>query len=201
MPTLPTPGAPEPEVIGKADSWGGLAREDTETEGEPLLPPRTPLGGDENGGSSVEELRRALAEIRARNSELQKRLDARPIVYQFAPGDGADCTDLSMEDLGRGDIEDSTADEAGGAAGPNGSSSSGAGLQRWARRASRHAVRGAKRLRRQRHVRCVEQWLRRATLRLLQEPLLLWLFYVHVVILWVAELRHQASPRPAPLCP
>jgi len=165
-----------------------------------LLPSRKDEVSACDGNSSVEDLRRSLAEVRKRNAELQKRLDARPIVYQFAPGDGADCTDLGAEELGGGDdLEDSAVDEAGGNPGPGGppAAAAGAGWRRLGRRAARRVVRGARLLRRQRHVRSSEQWLRRITHRILQDPLLLWFFYLHLLVLWFVEIRRHTLARPA----
>lgn len=166
-------------------------------EGEPLLAKQIgkPLDAEEKprvadvGGQRVKELQSRVAELEVQNLALNRRLDARPIVYQFSP----------LGDEGEEEEADASVEvvEDGGVAA---SGSDGVGWQTRARNSvswcKRQLGRGFRACRRQPCTKSVERPLKTFTKILLRRPLLLWLFYAHLLMLYVVEIWRQSLSRP-----
>jgi len=70
-----------------------------------------------------------------------------------------------------------------------------AGARRAIRRCPRRTMRCLAACRRQHFVGLAEKQLRSFTRQMLQRPLLLWLFYIHVAVIWTVEIYRQAVNR------
>merc|ERR1711920_754511 len=121
-----------------------------------------------------------VAELEAQIAELKKKLDARPIVFQFAGADGADGAMTEVED----DMTEAEDAEAGG--------SNASGCSYKTKRCCRRSCRCINRCRKLRCIRCVEQRLRLFLQILSQRPLLMWLFYLQLIICWSLEISRHA---------
>merc|ERR1719215_2247414 len=107
-----------PTVIGKAgleeerstpqaaDTLGDEEAGDEEAERESLLP----AAADAPKKAKSKDPKSRVAELEAQLTELKKKLDARPIVFQFAGADGADGAMTEVE----GDMTEAEDAEAGG---------------------------------------------------------------------------------------
>mmetsp|Transcript_10034 Transcript_10034/g.23622 ORF Transcript_10034/g.23622 Transcript_10034/m.23622 type:complete len:255 (+) Transcript_10034:1-765(+) len=166
-------------------------REELERERARLdeVPPPCPepelIGKEaEEAESRLVELEQQLRELQVENSALSRQLSARPIVYQFAP---------LPEDAEQVQAGPSEEDDRGGEP-----QSGGTLLLAWAAAiwCRRRAAQGLTFCRRQRLAQWWEQSLRSFTRSLLQRPLLLWLFYTHVLVLWFLEFWRQAMSAP-----
>jgi len=172
-PTPPPSPGPTPALFGRP------ASEDPEGEGEPLLAAKAA----EHPPDEKQALHARIESLQAQNAALARKLEGRPIVYQFGAGDSAE------EAEGDGPYADEAAGEGTAAQGQAGVAAR-----------CRQALRGARRLRKQKHVHRFEQGLRRLTRELLRRPLLLWLFYAQLIGLWIVEIQRHASPQRGPIC-
>merc|ERR1712039_399432 len=116
-----------------------------------------------------------VTELEGQIIELKKKLDARPIVFQFAGADGGDGAMTEVED----DMTEAEDAEAGG--------STASGCCYMTKRCCRRSCRCINRCRKLRCIRFCEQRLRFFLQILLQRPLLMWLFYVQLIICWSLE--------------
>ncbi|CAK0795471.1 unnamed protein product, partial [Prorocentrum cordatum] len=144
--------------------------------------PSSGLGDDVD--PRVRELLARVHELEGQKSVLSRQLSERPIVYQFGP----DENDPDIND--EYDVE---------AHAPDGASRGLAALSIaticcvvlavcW-----RCIMRSLVVCRRQKPTQLVEKSLRHFTRSLLKRPLLLWLFYLHVMVLWAMEGWRQAA--------
>lgn len=163
----------------------------------------------------VSELRARVLELEEQIANLNRQLQARPIVFQYSGGDDLDDEDV-MEQVEAASAAAAAAaarralggfgrDREGAASGGSlpddfsGSEGRDAGgsplLVAYAAflRCRQHGSHGFRACRRQRVAQTVEKSLRLFTRSLLQRPLLLWLFYAHVLILWMMEGWRQAA--------
>lgn len=197
------PPHPEPMVVGKAApsspgngiSCGSDAQESQLEEGVASQGSFDIGGGDmlsqlENSNAaacgdtdSLLDLQARVQELQERNGALERQLNARPIVYQFGP---------SLDEL-----DDACGEEEDAYTHTNERTM---GLRMfvyvaaiWCRR---RVSRAASQCRRQRLTQSLERTLRSFTRTLLKRPVLLWLFYTHVIALWVIEFWRQAVNRP-----
>merc|ERR1712039_148570 len=120
--------------------------------------------------------------------------DARPIVFQYGP-DPED--DASMHDVEEPEPSDS---EAGNMVVNDDSSSNATAPQQASPSATktcrRRCARGLYACRRQRTAKNLERGMRAFTKMLLRYPLLMWLFYVQLLVVWSLEIWRQAINRP-----
>ncbi|CAE7756362.1 unnamed protein product, partial [Symbiodinium pilosum] len=116
----------------------------------------------------------------AQNMALKRALNQRPIVYQFAPPDaGIDSPDEEAADA-VGQVEEL------------GSAQSITFVGRHvALSCARRCVVVCTQCRKQRWIWGLEHQLRWFTRRVLERPLLMWAFYLHVVVLWCLEAWRQ----------
>jgi len=119
------------------------------------------------------------------NSTLTRQLSARPIVYHFGPSPGD-------EEHNAGGTEEEDVEMAAEPIGQLGLRVFVCVAALWCRRRTLRAV---AQCRKQRVTQSLERSLRSFTRGLLQRPLLLWLFYTHVVALWMIEFWRQAVNR------
>jgi len=142
------------------------------------------------------QLHARVSELEAENAGLKKQLSSRPIVFQFDPllndGYGGAPEDAPDE-------EDPKAEEAGD------SGAGGLSCRMFVYLAlvvcRRRTYRAYASCRRQRTTKTMERSLRQFTRSMLKNPLLLWLFYVHVLVLWIVEFWRQAVSQSMPTDP
>mmetsp|Transcript_136794 Transcript_136794/g.381322 ORF Transcript_136794/g.381322 Transcript_136794/m.381322 type:complete len:698 (+) Transcript_136794:91-2184(+) len=165
---------PEPALIGKAAVYGNAGS----SAGA------SPTAAEE---ARFAQLEARVLELQAENATLTRQLSSRPIVYQFGPlpGDEAE-QGAAYED------DEETVVASGEGGGPRLRVLLYAGAI-WCRR---RTLRGIASCRKQRLAQSLERSLRAFTRSLLQRPLLLWLFYAHVLALWVIEFYRQAVSQP-----
>jgi len=134
----------------------------------------------------VAKLQARVGELEAKNAALQRSLSQRPIVYQFAPPDeGLDPTeDAEPDDDEESQISTACSLMKGGC---------------------RLAIRRCWKLwilcRKLKCMSAGENQLRWFTRRLLEKPFLLWVFYFHVLMLWLIEIWRQALSKPLSMDP
>jgi len=184
---------PAPAVVGKVIVEATDCNDNGATDGS-ISKPETwgdlpsPLGKQVAKDSAIVksegELR--ILELEAQNLDLTRQLNSRPIVYQFAPlpADEVDVDGPLDEDVEVGGAEDT------------GGPSVRVYIYVAAVWCRRRSVRGLSQCRKLRFAQSLERSLRAFTRSLLQRPLLLWLFYVHVFALWVIEFWRQAVSQP-----
>lgn len=145
----------------------------------------------------VAKLQSRLADLEARNEALNRQLNERPIVFQFGPGPPDEEAD-----------ESSVADDAG--LDGDGASAAAVRLSQmgvlslvcfFAGRVHRRLGRAFALFRRQTLAQSLERSLKHFTKSLLQRPVLLWLFYSHLLVLWLIEFWRQAVSAPSALDP
>merc|ERR1711974_370594 len=157
-----------------------------------------------------------LIELEQQNAALLRQLNARPIVFQFAPApdDEDEDDEEAMKPEEHGEEEDAeqpvglarvlTGKSAGGPGGgaevahaaPVASLLCGSSV--WFKRRLKRVF---SLLRKQRQAQNLERVLRTFTRSMLQSPVLLWLFYVHVLVLWFLEAWRQAVSQTLPTAP
>lgn len=164
------------------------------------------LGEDEGKQRSAEvqilEIR--VAELEEQNAAMLRQLNARPIVFQFAPEpeeedddarparqDDVDEEDLAPERLAAtGPLKQANARPPGAdaaAPAPAAAAVLGALVQ-----CSKRSKRCFAALRKQRQAKNLERMLRHFTKSMLKSPALLWFWYAHVLVLWFLEVWRQA---------
>mmetsp|Transcript_35410 Transcript_35410/g.90221 ORF Transcript_35410/g.90221 Transcript_35410/m.90221 type:complete len:458 (+) Transcript_35410:2-1375(+) len=184
--------------------------------------PREPRARVTNALPREKALEVRLAELEEQNDALKRQLNARPIVFQFAPSPDED--DIDDAALDEEEEEDDAAEEAPPAPLPLQGAMNGAEVPRRASNAmmrtdtgggiryaamaygacvwcKRRTKRGFTFFRKLRQAQSLERTLRGFTRKLLQSPVLLWLFYVHVLVLWCIEGWRQAVSQTLPLDP
>jgi len=143
---------------------------------------------DSADGKNDFELR--ILELEAQNNGLTRQLNSRPIVFQFGPSvDDVEGEAVLDDDDENQDVEVPTTESAGV---PSARTYAYVGAI-WCRRKT---ARGLSQCRKFSLTQRLERSLRAFTRSLLQRPLLLWLFYVHVFALWVIEFWRQAVSQP-----
>eukprot|EP00419_Tripos_fusus_P043554 CAMPEP_0172830556 /NCGR_PEP_ID=MMETSP1075-20121228/22346_1 /TAXON_ID=2916 /ORGANISM="Ceratium fusus, Strain PA161109" /LENGTH=484 /DNA_ID=CAMNT_0013672875 /DNA_START=1 /DNA_END=1455 /DNA_ORIENTATION=+ len=183
---------PEPVLIGRAASpetsaagiMNGWAPEEVESissaaEGEPLLASLglTSSGRKKGDQVSIKDLCVRVAELHRENSDLQRELESRP-ANLFGSGD--DLVGVDEESGLRACLEPM---------GPAPDASD------WKGYAKHHAQITLHKVHQHQHVQRVEQQLRIVTRKLLQRPVWLWLFYMQLVFVWLAEFGHLLFAR------
>ncbi|CAE7948200.1 unnamed protein product, partial [Symbiodinium sp. KB8] len=136
-------------------------------------------------------LQARLGELEAQNAALKRSLNQRPIVYQFAPPDaGIDSPDEQGEDDSLLEVEVVSTSQSFSALG-----------QHFAQSLARRCFWFWQHCRKRRWMWGLEQQLRWLTRRILERPFLMWVFYLHVLVLWCLEVWHQALAKPLPADP
>eukprot|EP00927_Polykrikos_kofoidii_P000555 TRINITY_DN10205_c0_g1_i4.p1 TRINITY_DN10205_c0_g1~~TRINITY_DN10205_c0_g1_i4.p1 ORF type:complete len:752 (+),score=199.05 TRINITY_DN10205_c0_g1_i4:249-2504(+) len=174
---------PEATVLGRVQCGG----DDVESRGEDL-----PLLHDgDNGGSqqssadlTVAEFKVRIAALEVQNAKLTRSLGARPIVYQYGPMPGDDVGSAGDDD------ED---DEQAPAANPTGDQLNFGVkalllLRGFFLISRRRTFRVLSKCRKTSPAIAVEKSLRSFTKQLLTRPFMLWLFYIHLVVLWIMAI-------------
>eukprot|EP00439_Symbiodinium_sp_Y106_P029263 s2446_g3.t1 len=172
-----------------------LRQADAESPGPPGPVPAATIG--KVAEAEADETRRPwqlqarLGELEAQNAALKRSLNQRPIVYQFAPPDaGIDSPDEQGEDDTLPEAEVVSTSQSLSAHG-----------QRFAQSLARRCLWFWQHCRKRRWTRGLEQQLRWLTRRILERPFLMWVFYLHVLVLWCLEVWHQALAKPLPADP
>lgn len=137
----------------------------------------------------VAKLQARLGELEAKNAALQRSLSQRPIVYQFAPVDAG--LDLPEEEP----------DDEEAQASASTASTACSLMQGGCRLAMRRCWRLWTLCRKLKCISAAEKQLRWFTRRLLEKPFLLWVFYLHVAMLWFIEIWRQALAKPLAMDP
>lgn len=146
----------------------------------------------------VPQLHARVSELEAENAGLKKQLSSRPIVFQFDPllNDGYGGAPEDAPDEEDPKAEEEAADD---------SSTNGLSWTMFLYLAlvvcRRRMYRTYASCRRQRTTKTMERSLRQFTRSMLKNPLLLWLFYVHVLVLWIVEFWRQAVSQSMPTDP
>lgn len=140
----------------------------------------------------VAKLQARLGELEAKNAALQRSLSQRPIVYQFAPVDAG--LDLPEEP----DDEEAQTSPASTASTAYSAYSL---MQGGCRLAMRRCWRLWTLCRKLKCISAAENQLRWFMRRLLEKPFLLWVFYLHVAMLWFIEIWRQALAKPLAMDP
>ncbi|CAE8713351.1 unnamed protein product, partial [Polarella glacialis] len=190
-----------PTLVGKASSSALLPvacdEEEASSEEQQLLP--------SEGLELVppKALQDKLEDLEAQNAALKRRLDSRPIVYQFAEPDAGvedpEAGSLGAEDEdGDFDFNHPPEEAVSGRLALRGAALS---CRRATRNVARSMVKCAVKCRRQPLVWSLDQQLRWLTRLLLKRPLLMWLFYVQLLALWFTEAYRQAASAPLPTDP
>jgi len=154
---------------------------DLESPAEPPAEPKEKQGLSPQvllAGQAEERLMARLKEVEEENNTMRRQLDGRPIVFQYSPNDGDIPIAPSFQD---------TSDDVL----PVGQLTVGTALLACCRRTAR----GCAWLRKQKLSQTVERFLRGFTQLLLKQPLLLWLFYAQLFVLWLVEFWRQAAGR------
>ncbi|CAE7553837.1 unnamed protein product, partial [Symbiodinium necroappetens] len=187
------------EELRKAEA--DLRQADAESPAPPG-PPQRPLpatiGKDVEEAAEAEAeaetrpwLQARLGELEAQNAALKRSLNQRPIVYQFAPPDaGIDSPDEQGEDDSLLEVEVVSTSQSFSALG-----------QHFAQSLARRCLWFWQHCRKRRWMWGLEQQLRWLTRRILERPFLMWVFYLHVLVLWCLEVWHQALAKPLPADP
>eukprot|EP00435_Cladocopium_sp_Y103_P044621 s1341_g12.t1 len=171
-------------VYGKETLSGELAGDDPEEASE-----RHQLLEADDDTRRVAKLQARLGELEAKNAALQRSLSQRPIVYQFAPVDAG--LDLPEEEP----------DDEEAQASASTASTAYSLMQGGCRLAMRRCWRLWTLCRKLKCISAAENQLRWFTRRLLEKPFLLWVFYVHVAMLWFIEIWRQALAKPLAMDP
>jgi len=134
------------------------------------------------------ELEAQIHELQAQKGGLERQLNSRPIVYQFGPtvdDEDEQCRLLEEEDNATTNIGDNIQERSGMRVITNSAAL-------WCRR---RAARACVKCRKLKLARNVERLFRNFTRALLRSPLLMWMFYVHLLALWFIEFWRQAVDR------
>mmetsp|Transcript_35588 Transcript_35588/g.83174 ORF Transcript_35588/g.83174 Transcript_35588/m.83174 type:complete len:865 (-) Transcript_35588:23-2617(-) len=169
--------APMREENGEAD----------ETEHKPLL------ASDASPKDRVAELQAQVAALLDENQKLNKQLKARPIVFQFSPDADGETPEVAAEE-----VEDDPMSPMTKVLTDPQSQGLGIRCVIWmvlgiCISCKRKFAKEFHRLRRQPFMQIIEMQMRKFTRSLLDRPLLLWVFYGHIIALWLLELSRQAA--------